>query len=74
MSSDNPVIEATGLWKVYNIYKSPGARFLGIAGLKKKGSYDSFEAISDVSFKVNKGEVVGIVGRNGCGKSTASVV
>jgi lipopolysaccharide transport system ATP-binding protein len=70
MSSDRSVIEVTGLSKIYNIYKSPWDRFLGLAGLKKNGSYDSFEAISDVSFKVKRGEVVGIVGRNGCGKST----
>ncbi len=35
---------------------------------KKKGH--RFEALSDIDFKVKKGEFVGIIGRNGSGKST----
>lgn len=70
MSSESSVIEVANICKTYDIYKSPGGRFLGSIGLKKRSSYERFEAISDVSFQVKKGEVVGIVGRNGCGKST----
>lgn len=32
--------------------------------------YESFEAVSDVSFSVPKGQIVGIIGSNGAGKST----
>lgn len=31
-----------------------------------------FKAVDDVSFNVNKGEVLGLVGESGCGKSTIS--
>ena len=36
----------------------------------KSYSYEAFEALKDVSFKVKKGEAFGIIGRNGSGKST----
>ena len=36
----------------------------------RRRTYDSFQAVQDVSFAVEKGEFFGIVGRNGSGKST----
>jgi ABC-2 type transport system ATP-binding protein len=38
------------------------------SGLTKR--YGSFRALDDVSFEVNKGEIVGFLGPNGAGKST----
>lgn len=38
--------------------------------LKKQIEYKEFEALKHVSFDVKRGEVVGLIGRNGAGKST----
>ena len=36
----------------------------------KKVEAEEYEAVSHVSFKVKRGEILGIIGKNGCGKST----
>ena len=39
-------------------------------GNKKKGTEETFSALSNVSLKIKKGDAVGIIGLNGSGKST----
>ena len=41
-----------------------------IARLRGKLKYNEFEALKHVSFDVKRGEVVGLIGHNGAGKST----
>ena len=38
--------------------------------IKLSKDYDSKSAVQDISFKVNQNEIVGILGPNGCGKTT----
>ena len=41
---------------------------LEIVGLSK--DYNQKKAVKDISFKLNKNEIIGILGPNGCGKTT----
>ena len=69
-SDDDVVIKAKHLAKAYKLYDSQGdwlkQQLLGAA----KTYYKSFWALKDISFEVQRGESLGIIGRNGCGKST----
>lgn len=61
-------IEVKGLGKSYKMYDKP------IALLKElitgKACHTERWALKDISFTVNRGEIVGVLGNNGAGKST----
>lgn len=78
---EEPIIEVKYLSKQYNIgvdttYKTLSESFTSavkhpIRTLKDfRRQSDTFWALKDVNFKVQRGEVLGIIGRNGAGKST----
>lgn len=56
--------------KVYKLYDKPSDRLRDELGLSKKKRYKEHYALCNVSFSVEKGEAVGIIGTNGSGKST----
>ncbi|CAK9884436.1 MAG: Teichoic acids export ATP-binding protein TagH [Candidatus Erwinia impunctatus] len=69
MLSEN-IISIENLTKEFYQYRSP---FHNVSNLLKKvigQGVGKFTALNNVSFAVNKGERVGIVGANGAGKST----
>lgn len=65
------VVRVNNVTKIYKIYDNPKERFKEALGIgKNKQYYKDFYALNSISFEVGKGEIVGIVGRNGSGKST----
>lgn len=65
-----PVIELTSVSKIYQTYSSPRERLLEIlAGGRKRYARET-RALDDVSFTLEAGGRLGIVGENGSGKST----
>jgi branched-chain amino acid transport system ATP-binding protein len=47
---------------------TPAEKILAVSHLKV--SYDSIHAVDDISFDVNRGEIVTLIGANGAGKSS----
>ncbi len=62
------VIQADHLTKIYKLYGRPSDRLREALG--KKVEVREHYALKDVSFQIQKGETVGIIGTNGSGKST----
>lgn len=50
--------------------KTDNVKEFFIKKMKRKLQIDAFIALEDVSFSVKKGEIFGLIGDNGCGKST----
>ncbi|OYP53888.1 ABC transporter [Lachnotalea glycerini] len=63
-------IRVNNLSKVYNLYEKPIDRLKETLSPFKRIYHKSFYALNDISFDVEQGETVGIVGTNGSGKST----
>ncbi len=66
------VIEVNDVSMEFRLYKEKvdSLKEYAIKKIKHELEYDNFWALKNVSFQVKKGEAVGLVGRNGSGKST----
>ena len=65
---ENPIISFKNVTKEYTLYKSDSDRFKALFYKSKKNKIN--KALKNVSFDINKGEAVGLIGDNGAGKST----
>ena len=64
----NLAVRSFELTKQYDIYPRPADRLLEM--ITRRPRHTVFPALQDVTFEVEKGEAIGIIGQNGAGKST----
>jgi len=64
------VVRAENIGKVYRLYAKPFDRVLEVFSPTGKPKHKEFHALKGVSLELKRGETLGIIGRNGHGKST----
>ena len=63
-----PVLRVQGVGKEYKLYATPRARLKAL--ITGRPTHRSHWALNDVSFELQRGECIGVIGDNGAGKST----
>lgn len=65
-------VQVKDVTKVYRLYTRPIYRMLDLFGLlgQRPGTYTEHAALAGVTLQIRRGEKVGLIGRNGAGKST----
>ncbi|MBI1948672.1 MAG: ATP-binding cassette domain-containing protein [Deltaproteobacteria bacterium] len=64
-----PIIEAIGLTKTFKVAQKPPGFAASVRHFFKR-TYKEIPAVTDVSFTIRPGEMVGFLGANGAGKTT----
>ena len=64
----NVAITARDLGKTYKIYRRPADRL--VEAITRARRHSDFRALSGISFELERGRSLGLVGENGAGKST----
>ena len=63
-------IDVRSISKSFNLYNKPIDRIKEILTLNRKAYHNKFWALKDVSFSIERGTTIGVMGQNGSGKST----
>ncbi|MFT4104672.1 MAG: ABC transporter ATP-binding protein [Lacrimispora sp.] len=70
VGTNENVISVNNITKIYKLYDKPIDRLKESLSLSHKNFHRDFYALNGISFNVEKGQTVGIIGTNGSGKST----
>ena len=65
------VVQVEKLWKTFQVpHERRTTLFENLVGIMKPKRYETFTVLKNVSFEVDEGECIGMIGDNGSGKST----
>lgn len=67
---ENNAIEVSNVSKSFRIYMDRSYTLMESLLFWKRKRYENREVLKNISFEVRKGEAIGLIGHNGCGKST----
>ncbi|MCD7836152.1 MAG: ABC transporter ATP-binding protein, partial [Lachnospiraceae bacterium] len=63
-------IEVRNVEKSFKAYKDKGTTLKERVIFAKRNAYESRSILKGISFEIERGQAVGLIGKNGCGKST----
>lgn len=69
MNAEN-AIEVHNITKGFKVYLDKGRTLKEKMLFQNRRRYEKRTVLNDISFEVKKGEAIGLIGQNGCGKST----
>ena len=64
------IIDVKNVSKSFKVYMDKGNQLKERALFWKRNRYEERQVLKDISFQVERGEALGLIGKNGCGKST----
>lgn len=67
---DGNAIEVNNITKSFKVYLDRSNNIKDFMIHSKRRRYENRQVLKGISFEVKKGEAIGLIGRNGCGKST----
>ena len=70
MDENQYAIEVKDITKKFRVYFDKGSTLKEKILFRKRNRYEDRWVIRGISFNVKKGEAIGLIGHNGCGKST----